>query len=132
MSGMFAPAIDVVREKLDWGSMGWCCRPVETGMTKLVVIEVNFTPGGGHAFHKHPRQEEVIYCIGGRVEQWLEEEKQILHPGDSVVIPAGAVHASFSIDGGEKLLAILGPSIDDKNGYEVVEVADEAPWNSLR
>jgi len=132
MGGMFVPAADVVREKLDWGSMAWCCRPAETGMTRLVVIEVTFNAGGGHAFHKHPRQEEVIYCIQGRVEQWIEQEKRILSPGDSIVIPAGAVHASFSTSGGEKLLAILGPGIDDANGYEVVEVAEEPPWNGLR
>jgi len=133
MSGMFVPAADVVREKLDWGTMAWCCRPSGMGMKNLVVIEVSFTPGGGHAFHKHPRQEEVIYCIEGQVQQWLEQESRVLQPGDSIVIPAGVVHASFNTsDSGAKLLAILGPTIDDQDGYEVTEVADEEPWKSLR
>ena len=132
MSGMFLHTADVVREKLAWGSMGWCCRPKGTGMGNLVVIEVNFVAGGGHAFHLHPRQEEVIYCIEGEVEQWLGQDKQILKPGDSVIIPAGVVHASFAVTGGEKLLAILGPAINDGDGYEVEEVADQEPWSGLK
>ena len=132
MSGMFLESADVVRAELDWGSMGWCCRPKGTGVNKLVIIEVNFAAGGGHAFHMHPRQEEVIYCIEGQVEQWLGEEKQMLKPGDSVIIPMGVVHASFATAGGEKLLAILGPSVNDEDGYEVEEVAELAPWSGLK
>ncbi len=132
MSGQFLPSKDVVREQLDWGSMGWLCRPKGTGMKNLVIIEVTFAPRGGHAFHKHNDQEEVIYCVSGRVEQWLEQEKQMLEPGDSVIIPAGVVHASFATQGGEKMMAILSPSVNDDNGYAVEEVADQAPWNTLR
>lgn len=133
MSGMFVPGAGVVRETLDWGTMAWCCRPAGTGMKNLVVIEVNLATGGGHAFHMHPRQEEVIYCIEGEVEQWLHQQKRTLKPGDAIVIPAGTVHASFNVSqAGAKLLAILGPSVDDQNGYEVTEVADQEPWNGLR
>jgi len=133
MSGMFVTAREVAREKPDWGRLAWCCRPAGTGMKNLVVIEVTLSPGGGHAFHKHPRQEEVIYCIEGQVEQWLGDEKQVLGAGDAVVIPRDTVHASFNTSQAEaKLLAILGPAIDDQNGYEVTEVADQAPWSDLR
>ncbi len=133
MAGMFVPAAEAVREKLDWGSLAWCCRPEGTGAEDLVVIEVTFAPGGGHAFHKHPQQAEVIYAIEGEVEQWLDRERRTLRPGDCVYIPAGVVHASFNTSAnGAKLLAILGPSIGKGNGYEVVEVADEAPWKGLR
>ena len=133
MSGMFVPGAEVVRETLDWGTMAWCCRPAGMGMKNLVVIEVTLAPGGGHAFHEHPRQEEVIYCIHGEVEQWLEQQKRTLKPGDAIVIPAGTVHASFNVSQADaKLLAILGPSIDDQNGYEVTEVADQEPWCNLR
>jgi quercetin dioxygenase-like cupin family protein len=130
---MFVPADQVVREKLDWGTLAWFCRPAGTGMNKVVVIEATLSPGGGHAFHKHPRQEEVIYCIQGEVEQYLGEEKRTLTPGDAIVIPVDKVHATFNtgqVDA--KMLAILGPAIDDENGYEVDEVADQEPWSGLR
>ncbi|NUQ65107.1 MAG: cupin domain-containing protein [Pirellulales bacterium] len=130
---MFVPAAEAVRETLDWGSLGWCCRPAGTGATGLVVIEVTLSPGGGHAFHKHPQQEEVIYVVDGEIEQWLDRERRTLRTGDSVYLPAGTVHASFNTSGRDaRLLAILGPCIGESNGYEVVEVADQAPWNALR
>lgn len=133
MDGKFVPAAEATREQLDWGSMAWCSRPADTNAKELVVIEVTLTPGGGHAFHKHPQQEEVIYVVEGRVEQWLGQEKRSMGPGDSVFIHAGMVHASFNTtDRDAKLLAILGPCIGQEDGYEVVEVADEAPWSELR
>jgi quercetin dioxygenase-like cupin family protein len=133
MKGAFVPASEIAREKLDWGTMGWCCRPSDSQMKNLVVIEVTLQPGGGHAFHKHDRQEEVIYCIEGEVEQWIGEERRVLRRGDSVVLPAGQVHASFNKSAADaKLLAIISPAIDDKNGYEVAEVADQAPWKGLK
>jgi quercetin dioxygenase-like cupin family protein len=133
MSGKFVPAAEAVREKLDWGSLAWCCRPSSTGSEHLTVIEVTLAPGGGHAFHKHPKQEEVIYVVDGQVEQWLDQGKRVLSTGDSVYIPAGTVHATFNTSPRDaRLLAILGPCVGRENGYEVVEVAGEAPWKELR
>lgn len=133
MSGTFVPAAEAVRERLEWGSLAWCCRPGGIGAKQLVVIEVTLAPGGGHAFHHHPQQEEAIYVVEGQVEQWLDREKRVMNAGDSVFIPGGTVHASFNTSQRDaKLLAILSPAIDDRNGYEVTEVADQAPWNTLR
>ena len=133
MIGKFVPASEAVRETLDWGSLAWCCRPSATGTKNLVAIEVTLAPGGGHAFHKHPAQEEVIYCIRGEVEQWLDQQKRTLRAGDSIYIAADTVHASFNTsDQDAKLLAILGPALGPDNGYQLVEVADQAPWNGLR
>ncbi len=132
MTGKFIPASEAVREKLHWGSLAWCCRPADTGAKDLVVIEVTLTPGGGHAFHKHPGQEEVIYCVEGEVEQWLDQQKRTLRPGDSVFITGDAVHASFNTsDRDARLLAILSPCIGEENGYEVTEMADQEPWRGL-
>lgn len=133
MDGKFIPSNEAVRQYLEWGSLAWCCRPSNTGAKQIVAIEVTLSPGGGHAFHKHPDQEEMIYCIDGQVEQWLEQEKRVLKTGDAVFIPTGAVHASFNTSQRDaKLLAILGPSMGGETGYELQEVADQAPWNTLR
>jgi quercetin dioxygenase-like cupin family protein len=133
MSGKFIPAAEAVREKLTWGSLAWCCRPEGIGAKALVMIEVTLTPGGGHAFHRHPQQEEAIYVVEGEVEQWLDQQKRVLKAGDTVFLPAGVVHASFNTSQrNARLLAVLGPSAGEGNGYEVVEVADQAPWKDLR
>ena len=132
MNGKFMMSAETPPEVLDWGCLRWMSSPPSTGAKDLTVIEVSLSPGLGHDFHKHPDQEEVIYVISGQVEQWLEREKRILGPGDSVFIGADVVHASFNKgDGDARLLAILGPCVGDE-GYVLVDVAGEAPWNSLR
>ena len=132
MNGKFVPSNEAERERLDWGVMGWLSRPSSTGAKQLVVIEVDLMPGFGHNFHRHPDQEEVIYVIDGQVEQWLEQDSQVLTNGDSLFIAAGVVHASFNVsDKPAKLLAILSPCVGE-GGYELVEVFDQEPWKSLR
>lgn len=120
------------RESTDWGSVAWLSHPPLTQNKQITALDVELIPGKGHAFHYHPGQEEVIIVTKGTVEQWVGEEMRILQPGDAVFIDADMVHASFN-NGGESahLIAILGPCVGEV-GYGVVEVADQAPWNSLR
>jgi quercetin dioxygenase-like cupin family protein len=132
MVGKFVIASETKPEELDWGRLGWLSNPPNTGAKDLTVIDVTLLPGKGHDFHKHPDQEEVIYVVAGRVEQWVDREKRSLGPGDSAFIPAGVVHASFNTGEVEaKVVAILGPCVG-AIGYELVDVAGEAPWKGLR
>ena len=96
------------------------------------MIDVSLDPGKGHNFHKHPDQEEVILVVAGKVEQWVDRDKRILGPGNSAFIPGDVVHASFNVgDTPAKIVAILGPCVGPI-GYEVVDVANDAPWKTLR
>jgi quercetin dioxygenase-like cupin family protein len=132
MSGSFRIGSELERDRLDWGELAWVSRPVSTGARQLTVMEVTLEPGFGHAFHKHPDQEEVIYVRAGRIEQWLERDRRELGPGDAVFIPADTVHASFTV-GGEtaRLLVALGPCAGE-GGYETVDVSGREPWSGLR
>lgn len=119
-------------EELDWGKLTWISRPPATGSKQLTVIDVELAPGNGHAFHKHPDQEEVIVCLSSTVEQWIGEEKRILGPGDSVFLEADVVHATYNdSDENARLLVSLGPCVGEE-GYELVDVADQEPWKNLR
>ena len=132
MGGKFVIASDTRLEVLDWGKLGWLSNPPNTGAEQLTVIDVNLDPGKGHDFHKHPDQEEVIYVVEGEVEQWLEQNKRVLKPGDSVFIPADVVHASFnSSDKPVKLLATFAPCVTAA-GFVSVEMGEQEPWKSLR
>ena len=132
MSGKFVLSGDIEREQLDWGGLGWISRPSVTGAKQLTVMDVTLEPGHGHDFHKHPQQDELITVLAGRIEQWIGEEKSILEAGDSVYLDADVVHASFNVgDVPARLFVVLAPSIGDE-GYELVDVASEAPWSSLR
>jgi quercetin dioxygenase-like cupin family protein len=132
MPGKFTIAREVPPDELDWGQLRWLSHPPSTGARQLTVIDVTLAPGKGHDFHKHPDQEEVILILAGEVEQWVDRDKRVLNPGDSAFVPAGVVHASFNVgEGDAKIVAILGPCVGD-GGYELVDVAGEAPWNGLR
>ncbi|MGH6926656.1 MAG: cupin domain-containing protein [Propylenella sp.] len=132
MGGKFVIAKQTKLEVLDWGRLGWLSNPPSTGARDLTVIDVTLLPGKGHDFHKHPDQEEVIYVVSGKVEQWVDKEKRQLGAGDSAFIPAGVVHASFNTGGSEaKVVAILGPCVGPI-GYELLDVSGEAPWKGLR
>jgi len=132
MNGKFILSNQVEREQLDWGELGWLSRPSTTHAKNITVIEVTLNAGHGHNFHRHPNQEEVIYVIAGQIEQWLETEKRVLKPGDSIFIEANIVHASFNTGSQTaRLMVVLGPCVGE-GGYEIEDVADQAPWNTLR
>jgi len=123
---------DVEQDEFDWGTIGWRCRPANTGSKQLVVMDVTLEPGEGHDFHRHPGQEEMIIVKAGRVTQYLERESTQLGVGDSVYIDEDVVHASFN-EGDETahLQVVIGPSLGDE-GYGLVDVSGEEPWASLR
>jgi quercetin dioxygenase-like cupin family protein len=95
-------------------------------------MDVALEPGEGHGFHRHDGQEEMIIVKQGSVTQYIERESTTLEPGDSVYLEAGVVHASFN-DGGETahLQVVIGPSLGE-GGYDLVDVAGEEPWASIR
>ena len=131
MISKFISSTDVKREELEWGSLAWFSSPAASNSKDLVVLEVTLSPTGGHNFHRHPNQEELIYVIEGEIEQWIRQEKRMLLPGDSAFIDADVVHASFNVsDRNAKLLAILGPCIGSE-GYELVDVAEQEHRVSL-
>ncbi|HSV00498.1 MAG TPA: cupin domain-containing protein [Roseiarcus sp.] len=132
MPGKFVIANEIEVKSDDFGASSRLSDPHSTGARQLTVIDVNFDPGKGHNFHKHPDQEEMVLVVAGKVEQWVDREKRILGPGDSAFIPADVVHASFNAaDQPAKIVAILGPCVGP-TGYEVVDVANDAPWKTLR
>jgi quercetin dioxygenase-like cupin family protein len=132
MNGRFIAEADIVRDSFDWGDTGWISRPSLTGSRGMCVMDVTLNPGGGHPFHRHPEQEEVIWVREGRIEQWLEDVKQELGGGEAVYIPRDLVHASYTVgDSQAKLSVILTPTAGD-DGYSVIDVFEQEPWASLR
>jgi quercetin dioxygenase-like cupin family protein len=130
--GSFRIVSEIERDEHDWGHGHWISHPPSTGAKQLTVLEATIIPGQGHSFHKHPDQEEVLYVGSGKVEQWINKQKTILGPGDAAFIPAGTVHASFTVGQTDaKVIAIFSPSVGGI-GFEMVGVANEAPWKNLR
>ena len=76
MSGKFIIAGETQPATLDWGRVGWLSNPSVTGAARLAIVEGHLFPGKGHDFHKHPHQEEVIFLVAGRIEQWIDRNKR--------------------------------------------------------
>jgi quercetin dioxygenase-like cupin family protein len=122
----------VQQEQFDWGTIGWRLGPA-TGARQLVVMDVVIDAGGGHDFHRHPDQEEMIIVQSGEVIQFIEQESRRLAPGDSVFLEAGVVHATFNRgEEAARVQVVIGPSLGGETGYALVDVSDADPWRSLR
>lgn len=118
-------------EQLPGKTHYWHCKPGMVKDTNLMFVRAQLPPGEAHRFHHHPRMEEILYILSGTAEQWVEKEKRIMKPGDSIYIPVGLIHATYNA-GNEPLdfLAVLSPAKGE--GPVTVEVGDEEPWKSVR
>ena len=131
MNAKHISASEIVIEQVNWGQLAWVSRPAATHSRNITEIIVTLEPGFGHNFHKHPQQEEVIYVLSGQVDQWLQTKKQTLFPGDATFVGKDVVHATFNTSKEPaRFLVVLSPAIGE-GGYEMVDVANEAPWIDL-
>jgi len=62
-----------------------------TGAAQLCLFDQFCDPGHGAPTHLHA-VEEVLTVITGTAEVWLEDDRAIVTPGSSVIIPAGRRH----------------------------------------
>lgn len=119
-------------ERFDWGTVRWRCREQNTGSQTLVIMDVTLSAGQAHDFHRHPEQDEYVTIRSGRVLQYVEHESRELGPGDSVYLAANTPHATFNIgDTPAEVSVVIGPA-KGPDSYEVVDVASEEPWASIR
>ena len=127
----FVTAADAAVEPSPWGPHDWLCRPGLTDAKDLQLVRVSMPPGTGHAFHRHPAMEEIIYVVAGQAEQWVDRESRRLGPGEIAHIPKDVIHGTYNA-GADTLvfLAILAPAIFE--GPALVDVSGEEPWASLR
>lgn len=127
----FVTGAEMQVEALPWGPHEWLCRPGLTDAQALQLVRVRMPPGAGHAFHRHPELEEIIYIVEGTAEQWVATQMSTLGPGDIAHIPADEVHATYNAGSSTLVfLAMLSPAAAD--GPAVVDVSGEQPWASLR
>jgi quercetin dioxygenase-like cupin family protein len=63
-------------------------------------VLVAFAPGAVASRHFHPG-EEIAYVVEGRLEYRLDGQPAVtLEPGESLFIPAGAVHTARNVGAG--------------------------------
>jgi quercetin dioxygenase-like cupin family protein len=125
------PFAEAELEQLPGKTHYWHCKPGMVADTNLMFVRAQLPPGEAHPFHYHPHMEEILYILSGTAEQWIQREKRIMRPGDSIYLPVGMVHGTYNA-GSEPLdfLAILSPA--KTPAPPTIEVAHQEPWRSLR
>ena len=127
----FVTASDLEIEHLDGKTHHWYYKEGLGEPATLVFCRARIVKGAGHPFHTHPEMDEIIYILEGEMEQWVEKERRILRPGESVYIPRGVVHGCYNLSEAEcEFLAILTPA--QIRGPFSVDVSGDEPWKSLK
>ena len=126
----FVTSADAQVEVLPWGPHEWLSRANLTDAKQLQVVRVTMPPGKAHAFHRHPRLEEVLYVVSGRAEQWVGREKRVLAAGELAFVPTDEVHGTYNVFAEPLVfLAVLSPAVFE--GPALIDVSKEEPWRSL-
>lgn len=74
-------------QRHDLGISGW----------ETIQARIDFEPGSFATRHSHPG-EEIIYVLAGSLQYQIDGSAPvILHPGDVLFVPAGAVHSARNI-----------------------------------
>tara|TARA_R110002096_G_scaffold196772_1_gene379734 strand:- start:629 stop:1048 length:420 start_codon:yes stop_codon:yes gene_type:complete len=127
----FTKEEECVQEMVLGRNHHWHYNAVLSKQADTYMVKVTVPVGGGHDFHHHPEMNEILYVLKGTAEQWIEKEKQLLKPGDSVYIDPAVVHATFN--GGDdelEFLAVLSPT----TGWEAgtIDVSGTLPYSEYR
>lgn len=77
----------------------------------LMMVEVIFAAGGVGAEHRHPH-EQVTYCLEGEFIFTVEGRSAILRAGDSLFVPAQALHGTVCVAAG-RVLDVFTPQRED-------------------
>ncbi|HZK27720.1 MAG TPA: cupin domain-containing protein [Thermoclostridium sp.] len=78
----------------------------------LMMVEVKFEKNAEGDPHTHSH-EQVSYIANGAFEFTLNGETQILKKGDSVYIPADAIHGTVALEDDSIILDIFTPQRED-------------------
>lgn len=96
---------------------GWRGKFIRSAQMTFVYWEVS--PGSALPAHSHVH-EQVCHALEGQFEITVDEQKQILQPGDVLIIPPHAVHSGRTLTDC-RLLDVFSPIREDYILYETAE-----------
>jgi Cupin domain len=67
----------------------------------LLEVSAEWTPAGHKPLmHSHPKQDEHFEVLEGELTVKLDDERRVLHAGDSLDVPRGTKHAMWNSGSG--------------------------------
>ncbi len=76
------------------------------GATECILYRVEVPPGGELPAHRHDHQD-VFTVAAGSGTMFIDDEVHPIGPGDSVVVPTGALHRLEAADDGAAILVTM-------------------------
>jgi quercetin dioxygenase-like cupin family protein len=95
-----------------WGTLAWIAGRTAGNSDRITVGRVLIKRGMNNPRHRHPKSEEVLHLLRGRLRHTFGGREEILEPGDTIVIPAGEFHNAFSIGGEDAEMIVSYPTGD--------------------
>ena len=136
---MHRTADEVSTRVFDWGTIKWLVTPHLDDGAGLTTGEVIVYPSEGHAPHRHPGEEEVIYVISGRGVQTVgegdDEERFPIAEGDAVYIPTNVLHSTYNTTWSPlRLIVVYTPGgaetvLDSLPGARILEPGAAPAWS---
>ena len=107
-SNIYFPDAALVLETLEVGKVS---RKIRAKGGSMMMVEVFFMAGAIGAEHRHPH-EQLTYCLSGEFIFNIDGEKSTVRAGDSLYVPASALHGTTCVADG-RLLDIFTPQRED-------------------
>ena len=87
-------------DKMDWEELGGGVSRKFLGYdNQIMMVQVKFEKGAVGSAHDH-FHTQATYCVAGKFEFMIGDEKRIVNAGDGVYIPPNAVHGAVCIEEG--------------------------------
>jgi oxalate decarboxylase/phosphoglucose isomerase-like protein (cupin superfamily) len=130
---------EVQTRVFDWGTIKWLVTPHLDKGAGLTTGEVIVYPSQGHAPHRHPGEEEVLYVISGKGEQTVGEgeatETFPIAEGDVVYIPTNVLHSTYNTTWSPlRLIVVYTPGgaetvLDSLPGARILDAGQAPMWS---
>ena len=81
----------------DWGTLSWLASRQIGNAEGLTLGRVTIKAGKSNPRHRHPKSEEVLYLLNGRLNHTLGDKTITMSAGDVITIPPGIFHNAACI-----------------------------------
>jgi mannose-6-phosphate isomerase-like protein (cupin superfamily) len=88
--------------------------PLHAGEAPLALADINGTLvkvgkfKGAFVWHLHENEDELFWCLGGRLTIQFRDRDVKLEPGEMILVPRGVEHRSIAEE--EAQVAIIHPA----------------------
>ena len=78
----------------------------------ITFSQARLTPGAGHTWHTHEKEDEAVFVLSGKGTMYFEDEEVKYEPNMSIIIPRGVKHQNINTSDDEiVLVSMFNPAI---------------------